>query len=515
MSATPNAGLTEGQRKPAAPLSALRRLPALLAPGLLPLSAAIFPSVFLYANNAQMLNADSLGRMLLLTALIGAAVYAAFAALHRGSPHAAALGAFVFLVFFHTYGVAYDGLLALDAVRVTHFSLLPVYALAGAYAARLGLRLRPASARSLWGILAAATGFLIVLNLARIAPVEIERARYRGAARAAAAPAAATEAARRPDIFYLVFDEFAGFEAMRGYWKNADDVDAFAGWLRSQGFYVAEQSHGESINTIFEMARRLNYVNYPEKGSTLDVRFRQIADNNAMRFLKEKGYTTIVFDEARSSMAYSAKPKIIADINYEDDPSIARKNDGTLFDEFGMMVADKTMLRALQRYYNISGSVQRRHQSFIFFTTKKLGELEDVSPKFIYAHLLLPHMPFMFDEDGGYVDPAYHHSWSYYEGNYNYSMTVARRMIENILADADPANPPVIILQSDHGARNQPANKKDPPPLADYPEEYKTLVLNAILIPNCPDAPLAPDMKPLNAFPIVFNCAFNAGIPLH
>jgi hypothetical protein len=50
--------------------------------------------------------------------------------------------------------------------------------------------------------------------------------------------------------------------------------------------------------------------------------------------------------------------------------------------------------------------------------------------------------------------------------------------------------------------------------LENYPEEYKTWIVNALHLPGCADAPLAQDMDPINTFPIVFNCYFDAGIPL-
>lgn len=488
-----------------------RRWTGYLLPGLLPLLAAVFPAAFYFANNAEILNLSSLWRMAALAALLGMAAYLATLLISR-RPYSAALAAFIFIFFFYTYGAFYDGLVALDVMRVTHLGHLPLYLMLGVYASLIGLRMRPPSDREAWRILTIATAFLVALNLARLAPVEIRRAQAQAAAfssRSAAAAESQDDHLPKPDIYFLIFDEAVGFDAMRQYWQN-DRVDDFSDWLKQQGFYVAEASHSQTHSTIEEMARRLNYEVYKRDKRALTERFQQIADNRVMNYLKAKGYTTIVFDEARSPIAYPAKTKILADINFEDDPALKLKNDGSLLDEFGMMLAEKSMLRPYVQSATPNNGRERRHQTFIYFTIDKLGDLQDVSPKFVYAHLILPHLPFQFNEDGSQVDPIHQLNWDYYEGNYNFSLLVARQMIENILADADPQNPPIIILQSDHGARNGEYENQ----MENYPQEYKSLIINAMLIPSCPDAPLTPDVMPINTFPIVLNCAFDAHIPV-
>lgn len=86
-------------------------------------------------------------------------------------------------------------------------------------------------------------------------------------------------------------------------------------------------------------------------------------------------------------------------------------------------------------------------------------------------------------------------------------------MIDNILKSSNPENPPIIIFQSDHGARNiklESGNEL----LNDYPAEYQYNIVNTILLPNCPNAPLSQDMDSINTFPIVFNCYFDTDYPL-
>jgi hypothetical protein len=87
-------------------------------------------------------------------------------------------------------------------------------------------------------------------------------------------------------------------------------------------------------------------------------------------------------------------------------------------------------------------------------------------------------------------------------------------MITKIFAVADPQHPPVIILQSDHGARNHLTDNEGSAILPNYPEEYKTLIMYALFLPGYDYSGLPQDIDPINTFPIVFNHLFDANIAL-
>ena len=151
----------------------------------------------------------------------------------------------------------------------------------------------------------------------------------------------------------------------------------------------------------------------------------------------------------------------------------------------------------------------------VYFTATEIGNLDDIpSPKFVHTHLLLPHYPFMFSANGTVNDPQYFYNWNYYLGNYIFTIDLAKKMINTILEDADPSHPPVIILQSDHGVRNILVAARMGVQLENFPDEYKTHILNAIYLPGYEQSQLPPDMKPINTFPIIFNHYFDAEIPL-
>jgi len=120
----------------------------------------------------------------------------------------------------------------------------------------------------------------------------------------------------------------------------------------------------------------------------------------------------------------------------------------------------------------------------------------------------------VFGTNGNVLDQQYRNNWNYYLGNYIFTIRVAEKMVNNLMSQADPKRPPIIILQSDHGARNQIISDNENTLLQNFPEEYKTSILFALYMPGYDTSSLPQDIDPINTFPIVFNYLFNANIPL-
>lgn len=173
------------------------------------------------------------------------------------------------------------------------------------------------------------------------------------------------------------------------------------------------------------------------------------------------------------------------------------------------------MLRVYPPLYTLGDDLARiEHKRFISTIANRIAGLNEVSsPKFVYVHLVFPHKPFMFDENGKVIPKRYQANWNYYLDQYNYSMDVAVKIVETILANSDPERPPVIILQSDHGARNI-KNKSTTITLENFPEEFKSNIMFALYAPGYDISTLPQDVKPINTFPIVFNFLFQDNIPL-
>ena len=130
-------------------------------------------------------------------------------------------------------------------------------------------------------------------------------------------------------------------------------------------------------------------------------------------------------------------------------------------------------------------------------------------PRLVFAHLILPHPPFVFDAEGTPITPDAPFSLDFPSGGAGESYILGyreqvevlnrelERIIEAILDKADTT--PVIVLQADHGPDSNNGR-------LGYVQERMT-ILNSLLLPGGKEA-MYPHMTPVNTFRLVFNQLF-------
>ena len=480
---------------------------------LLPLAVAIYPVLFLYGRNAKILSLVDIGRPLALAVLVAALAYGVFYFIQRRHT-TASLSAAVFVLFYYLYGVLYNGLLRIDRFPVRHLMLVPVVVSLGVYAGYFIARLPILAAAvaqkiALWVALA-----LIGFNLVITAPVEVQKvvqaAPVRPTAQASHPPAASlpgtiTSGAKKlPNIYYVIFDEYVGFQAMRDYWHD-NSVDQFAAFLAKDHFFLAPDSHSVTINTLSEMASRMNLHQYTETTDPT-VMNAALRDNKVMAILKSYGYTTVSINMAiqgiQADRSVTFSPQAIEGMG--PDEFLQTFVHGTMADAFGNLIINE----------DSEGVAQQ--EAIQYALAQTTAQPKGSAPLFVYTHLLLPHEPFIFDKNGKLNPPQDFYDWHYYQGQYQYTTKVMEQLITKLLAQADPANPPVIILQSDEGARNLQSRTSSHivinGVLENYPSQYFSLILNTMYLPGFDTSSLPADLPPIQTFALVLNHYLNAGV---
>ncbi len=307
-----------------------------------------------------------------------------------------------------------------------------------------------------------------------------------------------------PDIYYIILDGYPREDVLREFYGY--DNSAFSNRLRDLGFYVADKSQANYINTSYSLVSSLdaNYIQNifsPEdlKDKPWFYLDNLIGKNVMCPTLKSIGYYHIEYDNTAAIFSNSPCADMVRRYVH--------------LDQLDTILLQTTLLRPVLAK-TVTDSY-RQAQQFIFSDLPNVARLPQ--PTFTYAHILLPHPPLVFDRNGGPLDIPNDKYWltpgsmspelqDAFLGQTIYTTEQIQHTIEQILANSDV--PPIIILQSDHGSF---------PPVEDtfgwrYLRE-RVPNFNAYFLPKGGEDLLYPTITPVNSFRVVLNYYFGANLP--
>lgn len=305
----------------------------------------------------------------------------------------------------------------------------------------------------------------------------------------------------KPDIYYIILDEYGGEGALRAF--HGVDNRPFLDTLRQRGFAVKGGSAANYWKTGLSLSSALNMQYLSEAAdlpptSTSMYPLDDLITNSLVRnFLEDLGYRTVAF-----STEYFYTDVDNADIYYDAVH---------VFTPFELKLLASSMASIW-----IDALTPVFHRETITQHFEDLGSTPEVEgPKFVFAHLVTPHPPFVFDSDGNPINLAKitDRIESYqigYGGQLLYTNQMLERAIDKILSNS--ATPPIIILQGDHGPGRYyfENSSKDTCLRERFP------ILNAYYLPGKEEAAAAipDDITPVNTFRVVLNAYFNTRLPL-
>jgi hypothetical protein len=309
-----------------------------------------------------------------------------------------------------------------------------------------------------------------------------------------------------PNIYYIILDAYAGNDIL----KESFDYDnsTFLEQLSHRGFFVANKSRANYVKTVLSLPSSLNFTHLDDLakrvGTTSGDRkpLRElIVNNRVFSFLKRYGYSTVAFPagfhltELRGADVYMSK--------------------GWSLDDFSGELIYNTPVSALVEIFMNQPFKHILHRQRVLYSFDHLIDTTKIKPPiFVFAHIVCPHKPFVFDEDGGPVglvkSPADFSEKMYVE-QLKYVNKRVIRLVDELLANS--VQPPIIILQADHGVR---WNVQEQEPERNTPQIYKKAfsILNAYYLPGCDYSQLYDSISPVNTFRVVLNWYFGAEFEL-
>ena len=303
-----------------------------------------------------------------------------------------------------------------------------------------------------------------------------------------------TEKSDLPDIYYIILDEYAGFESLEK--KFGFDNSKFYSELSKRGFFIPSKSYSNYPFTVLSIPSSLNmqYLNFfsdelGTENTDLDPIREVLEKNLVMNNLSSNGYYIVSFfagTEAIGSEKF-VNEKICGDNYYLNQV--------------------KSILTPAETYQ------EKRNE--ILCTFDEIGNVKEriSQPMFVFAHISIPHKPFVFDENGDsqmidYNDLDDSTKKKFYLQQLKFANKMTIRTIDEIFVKSE--TDPIIIIQSDHGERTG----------INWDEPTEDMIkqglnnLNAYYFPNEKKNKLYDNISPINTFRIIFNEYFDSDFEL-
>jgi len=315
----------------------------------------------------------------------------------------------------------------------------------------------------------------------------------------------AAKVKHKPNVYFLVFDEYAGYKSLKDSFGFAND--GLYNFLQQKEFKILPTFSNYDY-TAFSMASMLN-MNYVDSNYNHQLLTQKDVQN---RFGEIRNAQ--VFSIFRS-MGYSLENYSIFDI--KGRPALSQSN--PLFPIHAVLLTDKIFHNRLFKdigWQLISGRFKipflKKH--YLYRTDRYNKKAEDLvirssanksAPKFCYGHFFLPHNPYYRDSTGTYNSPAQMndvHNKALYVSYLKYSNSVIQNMVTQIVANDANA---IIIVMSDHGFYNYDS------PGDDDPNNYDNFCL--VRFPNKNYPAYKDKWSNVNFFRYLFNAEFGQEMP--
>ncbi|MGH2463263.1 MAG: hypothetical protein ACRDFZ_06530 [Candidatus Limnocylindria bacterium] len=476
-----------------------------------------YPVLFLFAENAdQQVTLEPLWVPLAIC-LVGAVMVLLLCLGFRRDWARAGLMASVLLALFFSFGHIWN---LVDEFLQQRWLLVAIWVVWGVGLVQLAWRggswVRPATQ-----LLNLATVFLILFNLLRIGEYMVSTRLFPDTT--GEIPTVAVSQAGRPDIYYIVLDRYGGEQTLRVEYDF--DNGPFLEELADRGFTVAHDSWANYFKTAPSVVSTMSmdYLDPDEYKQSTPQTFGPIHAALQHRLAAPAALKSLGYEYVHIANWWEPSSKNVdADVIYRY----------TQFSQFSTILAATTMLLALAPEASASPDepdpesitypeLARRHILYGFDAIQQAARRS--GPTFTFAHLTIPHSPYVFNPDGSIPTAAEKDERTdaeEYVAQLEYANNRALEVIDDILNVAPGEPDPIIILAADEGPW-PPGFRADQEGFqwleaSDSDIAWKFGILNAFRMPgvDLESEGFNDRTSPVNAFRILFNAYFGGHLEL-
>jgi hypothetical protein len=326
-----------------------------------------------------------------------------------------------------------------------------------------------------------------------------------------------------PDVYFIVLDGYPRGDFIEQYLKSSNNE--FLEEFENVGFYVAHCSQSNYSDTRFSLASTLN-MDYLDNGgeipqviysgSQLD---NMIRSGKVQKNFSDLGYKIITFESGYKWLGWES-----SDLHYSLEQELSPRLLKIGINDFEKLLLDTTGFKLIfdlpflidrtqmNRLAELVNNPRDSHRARVLYALRKLPNIPDeiTGPKFVYAHIIFPHPPFVLDGEGDPLLNSPPNEISAYADQIKYLNERLSKIVNTIIEKSDPK--PIIIIQGDHGAT------------IDYEElgidpTNRLGIINAYFLPvnnskfdlstTSINEIMYPTISPVNTFRVIFDQYFN------
>lgn len=314
-----------------------------------------------------------------------------------------------------------------------------------------------------------------------------------------------------PDIYYIVLDAYGREDVLRDYFGFDNSV--FLSALRDKGFYVSDQSHSNYVRTLLSLSASMNITYLDALAQEVGADSHNLIplqhmtkENDAAAALREIGYEIISISTGYEETSLTNANRYL-------------RYDRSWPNSFEFLILSNTPLGALlnREFSSVSEYEMRRNR--LVYAIDELGAMADnLGPKFVFAHILSPHPPYVFGANGEEInleyDPLLHdeidveEQIGLYRDQLAYTNTLIGKAVGQILDNS--ATPPIIVIHGDHG----PWLWFHERGVGENCLKERFGIFNAYYLPDGRSQGLYDSISPVNSFRLIFDTYFGTELGL-
>lgn len=419
---------------------------------LIPALIACYPIAFFFNHNSEFIQLSAL-RAPFLAAVVISMLVSVLMIFFLKSYAIGILVTGVNTASFVTYGVIYNTLKRLDFFQVEHYTLLPAIVILSLYVSWLiftkGKRVNylPIINIVLWVM----TGLFIFNVGSGLAKQDLSFFQKANTNEAVLAQSSSSSKGY-PDVYFLIFDELADTAIVREVFQKDAEIKQLEDQLAARDLHLVHNISSNTTSTVNEVASRLNLKRYDDKQiADYDFMLAEIHNAEIYKIFKQYGYTTAVYPGYYYLLKHTVNtPETGADLtitfNSKESGELAKQ---FLHLEVIPMLLDYTMLNPfIVTSAEVKTANTNNWRNFTLFALNEIPKLKSQieGPRFLYAHIPSPHVPYVFDANGGVPKEICTRSAYCYYDQYVFIVKQISKLVDNIYAQYPPNNRPIIII---------------------------------------------------------------------